>query len=158
MVVSLTISVEFTSQEEQAYEEIKKEIKYVELKCKAINMIKRLNYLKNICSIEGGFNDNFELKRKFTKATTEYEKSLKEFRKLRKHILNKEYETSNESILHQLNVILSSDMNDLLTLSNHYIINLTEQIRLSRTLQCDINDLMGKLDKLTNGLYECIKN
>jgi hypothetical protein len=55
MVVSLTISVEFTSQEEQAYEEIKKELLYVELKKKAIHMIKCLNHLKNICSIEGGF-------------------------------------------------------------------------------------------------------
>jgi hypothetical protein len=158
MVVSLTISVEFTSQEEQAFDEIKKEIQYVELKNRAITMMKKLNHLKNICSIEGGVNDNPEIKRKFNKALIEYEKSLKEFRKLRKHILNKEYETSNESILHQLNVILSSDMNDLLALSNHYIINLTEQIRLSRTLQSDINDLMVKLDKLTNGLYDCIKS
>jgi hypothetical protein len=158
MVVSLTISVEFTSQEEQAYEEIKKELLYVELKKKGIYMIKCLNHLKNICSIEGGVYDNPEVNRKYRKAFREYQKSLKEFRKLRKDILNKEHETSNENILHKLNQILSNDMNDMLTISNTYIVNLLEQIKLSKKFQGDINGLLGKLEDMTQGLYNCIKD
>jgi hypothetical protein len=158
MVVSLTISVEFTSQEEQAYEEIKKELLYVDLKKKGIHMMKCLNHLKNICSIEGGVYDNPEINRKFRKALREYQKSLKEFRKLRKDILNKEHETSNENILHKLNQILSNDMNDLLTISNNYIVNLLEQIKLSKKFQGDINSLLEKLETMTYGLYDCIKD
>jgi hypothetical protein len=158
MVVSLTISMEFTLQEEQAYEEIKKELLYVELKKKGIHMIKCLNHLKNICSIEGGVYDNPEVNRKYRKAFREYQKSLKEFRKLRKDILNKEHETSNENILHKLNQILSNDMKDLLIISNTYIVNLLEQIKLSKKFQGDINGLLGKLEGMTQGLYNCIKD
>jgi hypothetical protein len=156
MVVSLTLSVDFSSQEEQAYVEIKKEIEYNELKKLAVLMIKKLNKLRNRCSIEGGFEDSPIAKAKFDKSLKDYNLTLKQFRKLRKSILKKENESSNETILHQLNVILSNDMSDLLNLSNHYIINLTEQMRLAKFFQKDIDSLLSTLEKVTFGLYKCL--
>jgi hypothetical protein len=103
MVIPFMILMEFASHEEQAYEEIKKELLYAEPKKKGIHTTKCLNHLKNICSIEGGVYDNPEVHMKYRKTFREYQKSLKEFRKLRKDILIKEHETSNENILHKLN-------------------------------------------------------
>ncbi len=156
MVVSLTLSVEFSSQEEQAYIEIKKELEYVELKKLAVMMIKKMNKLRNRCSIDGGFDDSPIAKAKFEKALKDYKSSLKNFRKSRKKILIKEIENSNETILHQLNMILSNDMTDLLTLSNDYIVNLTENMKLAKAFQNDIDSQLNNLEKVTLGLYKCL--
>lgn len=156
MVVSLTISVEFSSQEEKAYDEIKKENMYLDLRLKASTMIKNLHDLNNICGSDGGIEDP-ESRRLYHSALRKYKDSLNKFRKIRRYVLSQEHETSTENILHRLNQIVSIDLNELVNLSNHHVTNLMEYVKLSKNFQEEIVSYVEKLEKLTQGLHVCIK-
>ena len=74
MVVSLTISVEFTSQEQKAYEELKKGELHSELKKKALDLIRYAVRLKNFPEKKEDIFD-YDMKMKYIKAIDKFSQS-----------------------------------------------------------------------------------
>jgi hypothetical protein len=157
MVVSLNISVEFTPQEEKAYDEIKKDLLYINLKHKGMMLIRnayRLN--QKLDSLEGD-EDAYSMTMK-QNAIKKFNKSIVSFRQVRKFVINQENENSTENILNKLNAVVSDSMEDLINLSNHHVVNLIEHVKLSKTFQEEINNNIEKLEKMTKGIYVCLND
>jgi hypothetical protein len=60
--------------------------------------------------------------------------------------------------LNKLNQSINEEMEELISISNHHVINLLEHIKLSQNFQEEIKNYVNKTDRLTKGLYNCIKN
>jgi hypothetical protein len=159
MVVSLTNSVDFTPQEEKAYDEIKKDDMYFTLRSKALNMIRDLHTLKNYlenAEEDSSFRETKDHEIFFRLRLMKYKKSLHDFRVFRKNVINKENENSTETILNRLNQSVSEDMEELINISNHHVFNLIEHVKLSKNFQEQIRLSVGKLENMTKGLHDCI--
>lgn len=155
MVVSLTISVEFTPQEEKAYEELKNAEASFKLRKKAAKIIRLGHQLK--ISNENLNNSNLKYsKLEYLKIYNEFKSMIDEFRILRKNIITKEHEVSAETILHKLNHNVTEQMEKMIADTNLYITSLTEHIKLSKELQEKIGESSDRLDSLVKGMHKCI--
>jgi len=118
MVVSLTVSVEFTPQEQKAYNELKKGELYRDLKTKALNFIRFSIMLKNFPEKREQIKDP-DLRLKYIKTYDQLKYSLYEFSLNRKCVL-------------------------------------IDYLKLSETIQEEIDNYVTKLDKMTSGLEKCL--
>lgn len=161
MVVSMTNSVDFTPQEEKAYDEIKKEKMYFSLKQKGLLLIREIYNLKVLIdemeTEEEVYKNSKEHKMMLQLYINKFKKSLNDFRRFRKFIISKEHENSTETILNKLNQCVSDDMEELINVSNHHVINLIEHVKLAKSFQDQINGYVSQIEKLTVGLHKCIK-
>ena len=155
MVVSLTISVGFTSQEQKAYEELKKGELHSELKKKALDLIRYAVRLKNFPEKKEDIFD-YDMKMKYIKAIDKFKYCLHDFRTTRKFVMSKEHEMSPENILYKLNENVSDEMESLICTSNSQVNALLEYLKLSEGIQEEIKEYVNKLDVMTKGLSDCL--
>ena len=160
MVVSMTNSVDFTPQEEKAYDEIKKDDMHFKIKHKALMMIRHCVQLKNVIDLENDSNSNLlndkEYTMKYKQALTKYKKSLGELRSFRKYVISREHEISTETIINKLNQCVTEDVEDLINMSQLHVVNLIEHIKWSKHFQEQIKTYVSTLEKLTSGLHACV--
>lgn len=155
MVVSLTISVEFTPQEQKAYEELKKGELHSDLKKKALELIRYSVKLKNFPEKREEIIDH-DQKMKYIKAIDKCKHCLHDFRTSRKFVMSKEHEMSPENILYKLNENVSDEMESLICTSNSQVNALLEYLKLSEGIQEEIKEYVNKLDIMTKGLSDCL--
>lgn len=155
MVVSLTISVEFTSQEQKAYEELKKGELHSDLKKKALDLIRYAVRLKDFPEKKEDIFD-YDMKMKYIKAIDKFKHCLHDFRTTRKFVMSKEHEMSPENILYKLNENVSDEMESLICTSNSQVNALLEYLKLSEGIQEEIKEYVNKLDVMTKGLSDCL--
>lgn len=155
MVVSLTISVEFTPQEQKAYDELKKVELYSSLKKKALNMIRYGVRLRSFPENREEIKDD-DQRVKYIRTLDHFKQSLSEFKKSRKFVLSKEHEVSAENILYKLNENVSEEMENLIETSNNQVSTLLDYLNLSQSIQNEIKSYVNKLDKMTQGLSDCL--
>jgi hypothetical protein len=155
MVVSLTISVEFTPQEQKAYDELKKGEMYFNLKRKALQTLRYGVKLKSFPENRADINDT-ETKIKYIRTLDHFKHNLNEFRNARKFIVNKEHEQSAENILYQLNENVNEEMENLINLSSQQVSTLIDYLNLSQNIQSEIKSYVMKLDNMTKGLSDCL--
>lgn len=155
MVVSLTISVEFTPQEQKAYDELKKGELYTDLKKKALQMIRYGVRLKSFPENREDIKDE-EQRIKYIRSLDQFKQSLNEFRTARKFVISKEHEVSAENILYKLNENVSEEMENLILTSNSEVSSLLDYLKLSQSIQEEIKSYVTKLDKMTKGLSDCL--
>lgn len=153
MVVSLTITVEFTAQEQKAYESIKKKEMYMRLKKKGLGLI-RSAYKAKLHSTNILDDDDMD---KYLRAVDKYKRHVREFRTMRKYIFGKEHETTPENILYKLNENVSEEMDSVVYQSNSSVNTLIEYLKLSDGIQGEIHEYVDKLDKMTKEVNDCIK-
>jgi hypothetical protein len=161
MVVSLTNSVDFTPQEQKAYDEIKKELTQKKLKYLGVDYIRATTKLKYLIEAEedASFNqvqDRSQAKKEFNQALLKFKKSLEEFRHYRRLVILQENEISTETILARLNMLVTEDMENLINLSNLQITSLIGHISYSKDIQSQIKNYAQRLNKLTSALHETI--
>lgn len=156
MVVSMTSTVEFTPQEEKAYEELKNTNLKVSLRTKAIKLIRLGHKLKYCKEKILGFNDR-NSRLEYAKASDEFRLQIDEFRILRMSVKVKEQEVSAESILNKLNLNVTDQMEQLIQLSNYNVTSLIDYLHLSKEIQNQISEYSSKLEILIGGLHKCIK-
>lgn len=156
MVVSLTISVEFTPQEEKAYEELKNNETNFQLRAKAVKLIKLGHDLKRAYEEMSEINDK-RSKKEYINKLNEFNLTLNDFRVIRKNVISKEHEVSAETILHKLNHNVTEQMEQMIQLSNFHVTSLMDYIKLAKDVQSQISDCSDRLETLTRGLYDCIK-
>jgi potassium intermediate/small conductance calcium-activated channel subfamily N protein 2 len=159
MVVSITISVDFTSQESKAYDEIKKDLIQYNLKNKALNMIRNSIILKNIIEQddETSFIDNKNYKISLKQSLINFKKSVLEFRQCRQQVITQENEISTETILNKLNQCISEDIEEVINISKLQVTSLIGHITYSKEVQRQIKFCTENLKNLTIGLHKCIK-
>lgn len=155
MVVSLTISVEFTPQEQKAYEELKKGEMYSKLKKLALEFIRYSVRLKDFPEKREDIIDP-DMKIKYVKVIDKFKHSLHNFRTWREIVMSKEHEMSPENILYKLNENVSDEMESLICSSNSQVNALLEYLKLSEGIQEEIKGYVNKLDIMTKGLSECL--
>ena len=155
MVVSLTISVEFTPQEQKAYDELKKGEMYFDLKRKALQTIRYSIKLTKYPADRSEIKDD-EQKIAYIKIFDKFKQYLNDFRSARKLIINKEHEVSAENILYKLNENVSEEMENLILNSNNQVNTLIDYLNLSQNIQNEIKSYVSKLDNMTKGLSDCI--
>ena len=153
MVVSLTITVEFTAQEQKAYESIKKREMYMRLKKRGLELI-RSAYKAKLCSTDIVDDDDLN---KFFRSVDKFKRYVHEFRMMRKYIFGKEHETTPENILYKLNENVSEEMDTVVYQSNSSVNTLIEYMKLSDGIQGEIHEYVDKLDKMTRAVNECIE-
>lgn len=170
MVVSLTVSVEFTPQEEKAYEDLKNHDSNFQLKKKGMKLIilgQQLSMYKRLIdrNPEQKEGENNVKETKDPKALMEYNKliaeikiTLDEFRNIRKKIISKEHEVSADTILHKLNKNINDQMEQMIQVSNFYVSSLIDYIKLAKDVQVQITECSNRLEELTRGLYNCIED
>lgn len=156
MVVSLTVSVEFTSQEQKAYEELKKGEMHADLKKKALKFIKYAAKLRKFPNKREDITDK-DMKASYIKAIDKLKHSLHDFRTTRKFVISKENEMSPGNILYKLNENVSDEMESLICSSNSQINALLEYLKLSEGIQEEIKGYVNKLDIMTKGLSDCLE-
>jgi hypothetical protein len=156
MVVSLTVSVEFTHQEQKAYEEIKKAELYQELKHRALNLIRYGCMLKNFPDKREDIKDT-ETKIKYIKILDRFKHTLHHFRTTRKFVISKEHDVNSDTILYKLRENVSSEMEGLIHSTKEKINILLHYLKTCADIQGDIKTNVDTLDKLTKGLHDCIK-
>jgi hypothetical protein len=157
MVVSLTISVEFTPQEQKAYEELKKGEMYCKLKKRALEFIRYSVRLKDFPEKKEDIIDP-ELKVKYVKILDQFKHSLHNFKTMREIVVSKEHEMSPENILYKLNENVSEEMESLICTSNSQVNALLEYLKLSEGIQQEIKTYVNKLDIMTKGLNDCLED
>ena len=157
MVVSLTISVEFTPQEQKAYEELKKGEMYCKLKKRALEFIRYSVRLKDFPEKKEDIIDP-ELKVKYVKVLDQFKHSLHNFKTMREIVVSKEHEMSPENILYKLNENVSEEMESLICTSNSQVNALLEYLKLSEGIQQEIKTYVNKLDIMTKGLNDCLED
>jgi len=155
MVVSITISVEFTPQEQKAYDELKKGEIYRSLKSKALNLIRFSIKLMNFPEKREQIKDP-DMRLKYIKTYDQLKQSLNEFSISRKFVLSKEHESGAENILYKLNENVGNEMEKIIVISNKEVTTLLDYLKLSQTIQEEIDNYMEKLDKMTEGLEKCL--
>jgi len=155
MVVSLTISVEFTPQEQKAYEELKKTEVYRSLKIKALNLIRFSMKLRSFPEKRENIKDP-DMRLKYIKTFDQLKHSLNEFTINRKFLLSREHETGAENILYKLNENVGNEMENIIVISNREVTTLLDYLKLTQTIQTEIDNYMEKLDKMTEGLEKCL--
>jgi hypothetical protein len=155
MVVSLTISVEFTPQEQKAYDELKKGELYTNLKHKALQVIRYAHRMTKFPDNRDKITDE-DQKIKYIRALDQFKHSLNEFRTSRKYVMSKEHEMTPENILYKLNENVSEEMEALLFSSNSQVKALLYYLKLSQEIQEDIKTYVNKLDIMTKGLSDCL--
>jgi len=159
MVVSLTNSADFTLQEEKAYEELKKIQSDRELNKKAVELLRKSFKLKKYRqSKEAIENDDDYIKKRYLKDVEDFKTTLEEFRTMRKYVIAKEQEVSAENILYKLNDNISEEMEYLIFNSNEYVNSLQYYIQCSKEVQEEINKYLTKLEKMTQGLHNCLQS
>ena len=97
-------SVEFTPQEQKAYEELKRDELYTNVKCKAMQMIHHAFRLSNFPSNRENIKDE-EQKIRYIRTLDHFKQSLNVFRTHIKFVLLKEQEISAENILFKLDKV-----------------------------------------------------
>ena len=157
MVVSLTISVEFTPQEQKAYDELKKGEMYSKLKKLALEFIRYSIRLKEFPEKREDIIDP-EMKIKYVKVIDKFKHSLHNFRTWREIVMSKEHEMSPENILYKLNENVSDEMESLICSSNSQVNALLEYLKLSEGIQEEIKGYVNKLDVMTKGLSDCLSD
>lgn len=156
MVVSLTISVEFTSQEEKAFEELKKNELTEDLRKKAFEMIRWAVKLYKVVDANNNNKETDAMIASLSKTLYKYKYHLADFRTARKFVISKEHEVSAENILHKLNENVSEEMENLINDSTAHVKTLTDYLNLSQNYQAEISNHIEKLEKMTKGLHDCI--
>ena len=156
MVVSLTVSLEFSSQEQKAFNEIKKGESHRVLKQKALEYIRYSARLKDFPKQISNIIDP-DLKTKFTQLLDNYRHSLQNFRSYRKYIIGQEREMSTENILFLLNENISQEMDSLNSFATNYINTLKEYLLLSQSIQKDMKFYVDRIHLLTKKLNDCIE-
>jgi len=158
MVVSLTNSADFTLQEEKAYEELKKIQSDRDLNKKAVELLRKSFKLKKYHqSKEAIENEDNYIKKRYLKDVEDFKTTLEEFRTMRKYVIAKEQEVSAENILYKLNDNISEEMEYLIFNSNEYVNSLQYYIQCSKEVQEEINKYLTKLEKMTQGLHNCLQ-
>lgn len=156
MVVSLTLSVEFTPQEEKAYEELKNNEISFQLRVKAARII-RTSHLLKIKNDEMRKENSRSSKMEYVKVYNDFKSQIDDFRILRKNVITKEHEVSAETILHKLNNNVTEQMERMIHHSNYHVTSLMDYIKLSKDIQGQISECSDRLETLVKGLYGCIK-
>lgn len=156
MVVSLTISVEFTPQEQKAYDELKKGEIYSNLKTKALNLIRFAIKFKNFPDKREDIKDA-DMRLKYIRVYDQFKHSLNEFSLSRKFVLSREHEAGAENILYKLNENVGHEMENIIYISNKEITTLIDYLKLSQTIQEEIDNYIEKLDKMTEGLTKSLE-
>jgi hypothetical protein len=155
MVVSLTVSVEFTHQEQKAYEEIKKAELYLELKQGALNLIRYGCLLKNFPDKREDIKDA-DTKIKYIKTLDRFKHTLHHFRTTRKFVISKEHDVNSDTILYKLRENVSSEMEGLIHSTKEKINILLHYLKTCSDIQGEIKMNVDTLDNLTKGLHDCI--
>jgi hypothetical protein len=163
MVVSISSSVDFTPQEQQAYDEIKRDRMKNHLKTKALTMIRYACILKSVInqhrdSVTVHEND-YEFKyyrMTINQALIKYKTALYDFQSFRSYVMSQDYEVSTETVLSKLNQTISDDMEELVNLSNLNVTSLKGHLAYSIEVQKQIKSYTEKLHKLTKALHACI--
>lgn len=155
MVVSLTISVEFTPQEEKAYEELKNSESNLQLRIKAIELVRLSHKLKVAHEAMIAYNTR-ESKLEYVIIYKRFKKSLDLFRIMRRNVISKEHEVSAETILHKLSYNVTEQMDQMIQITSFHVTSLMEHIKLSKDLQSQISESSDRLETLVRGLYKCI--
>lgn len=156
MVVSLTMSVEFTSQEEKAYEELKKNDLNDKLISQAAQLIRISHNISKLRKKNKSLNLNKE--EELNTLNKELNECLRDFTKTRKKILTIENEISSETILYKLNTNINEQMESIINLCNFHISSLLDYIKVAKILQSHVADYSYRLENLTKGLYDCIQD
>jgi hypothetical protein len=132
-----------------------------ELKKKATTMIKHLYELKNLIDeVEANTEENKnsrETKLRLDMSMNKYRTSLNHFKNFRQYVITKEHENSTEAILNKLDQTVTNEMEDLINISHHQMINLIQHINLSKSFQEQINSYVDQIEKLTVGLHVTVK-
>lgn len=157
MVVSLTVSLEFSTQEQKAFNEIKKGESHRVLKQRALQFIRYSARLKDFPKKLSSIIDP-DLKIKFTQLLDNYRHSLQDFRSYRKYIISQEREMSTENILFLLNENISEEMDSLNSFATNYINTLNEYLLLSQSIQKDMKFYVDRIYLLTKKLNDCIES
>lgn len=155
IVVSLTISVEFTPQEQKAYDEIKKGEFRDELKRKALIFIQ---YAVKLSNFPERKEDQKEKQQDYKKTLNNYNYNLHSFRMTRKNKLSQEQEMAPNTILNKIDENICEEMEELICASNNQVNALLEYLKLSEGIQDEIKGYVEKLDKMTKGLEDCLQN
>jgi len=154
IVLSLNISVEFTSQESKSYDELKKGEMLFELKKKAIQTLRYSIRLKNYQNMEDVTEEVDKIK--YIKTIDQLKKNLSEFRTARKFFISKEHEVSALNILYRIHENVSVEMEDIIMTANDQVNSLLQCLELSQTIQEEIKEYTNKLDTMTKTLEESI--
>jgi hypothetical protein len=157
MVVSLTVSVEFTSQEQKAYDEIKRVELTNNLKVKGLNLIRLAFMLKDFPENREDIKDP-EIRVKYINVLDKFKYKLSSFRTARKFVISKQHEITAENILFKLNENVSTEMEQLILSTKSQVGTLLDYLNLSTNIQNEIKTHVDKLDLMTKGLADCIKN
>jgi hypothetical protein len=157
MVVSLTVSVEFTNQEQKAYDEIKRGELYNNLKTKALTLIKLAVMLKDFPENREDIKDQ-EVRVKYINVLDKFKYKLNSFRTTRKFVISKQHEITAENILFKLNENVSTEMEHLIISTKSSVSTLIDYLELSNNIQSEIKTHVDKLDTMTKGLADCLKN
>jgi hypothetical protein len=163
MVVSISSSVDFTPQEQMAYDEIKRDRMKIKLKTKALTMIRHASILKNVINQHRDsvtVNEN-EYEYKYYKMTInqalkKYKKALQDFQSFRSHVICQDYEVSTETMLSKINHTITDEMEELVNISNLNVTSLKGHLGYSIEVQKQIKTYTKKLHKLTKALHSCI--
>ena len=157
MVISITVSLEFSPQQQKAYEEIKKGESKNKLKEMSLEFIRYLARLKDFPRNLSDIIDP-DLKLAFVNLYDNYNHALHNVRSYRQYMINKEHEMSVENILYQLNDSINDEMEELIEFSNSQIIKLNEYLELSKKIQDEMIDYIDKTLVLNEALNKCLEN
>ena len=157
MVVSLTNSVDFTPQEEKAYDEIKKELTENKLRSLGVEYIRATAKLKTLVEAEDDTSfiqveNGSQAKIKLKRAVLKFKYALEDFRDCRKKVILQEIESSTETALSRMNSLISEDIEGIINFLNGQVTSLFGQICYSKDLQRQINVHSLRLKKLTAAL------
>ena len=155
MVVSLTLSVEFTNQEQKAYEELKKAQVHHELKKKALNLIRYSCLLKNFPDKREDIKDT-DTRIKYIKTLDRFKHNLDSFRTARKFVISNDHDTNADTILYKLRESLSTEMESIIYSTKEQINSLLNYLKTCHDLQEDIKKNVEILDTMTKALHNCI--
>ena len=158
MVVSLTNSTEFTTQEQKAYDELKSYEQHLHLKQKGLFLIRRAVKLSRFFIMWENIKSNKrKYKYKYIKRVDTFKKALNDFRTYRKSVKDKENEICPENILYALTENLDSKKENLLEMSNVHINSFIEYLKLSEGIQEENKEYISKLNIVTKRLVDCLE-
>jgi len=154
MVLSLTLSVEFTHQEEKAYNEIKKKEMYEELERRAVRIFKAYVNAVRYRELNLGSMNLPKHQKEYFDLNEKLKLRISEFSDHRQFVLTKEQQIPIENLLHKLNDDLVKQMDYLVKTSNLQVKIINENIKFAKELQDQVFDEYNRMKKMTKILHE----
>ena len=154
MVLSLTLSVEFTHQEEKAYNEIKKKEMYEKLELKSVIFFKAFVDAERYREFNLKKMNQIKKQKEYEDLMESLKNKINDFRLYRQYVLTKEQEIPVESLLHKLNDDLVKKMDYLVKTSNLQVNIITKNICFAKELQDQVNFEYKRMKKMTDILHD----